>query len=414
MTKPRYLTDIIREMSFKYAKMAFISGPRQVGKTTMAKEILTSRQYGDYRNWDDKNFRKAWAKGPSQVVSQLVDKSTKKEQKPLLILDELHKDKRWKSSLKGLFDLYHGQVDILVTGSARLNIFKKGGDSLLGRYFSFRLHPLSVAELIGHRTDEPMAFVENIFKSPPRKPTKHVHDILLRLMEFGGFPDPYFNADPKFANLWRAGRLEKLIREDLRDLSRLPELSQVELLAALLPDKIGNPLSFQSLREDIEVSHDTIKRWMTYLESLFYHFTIRPYSKRLSRSLKKEPKIFLYDWAEIEIPGSRFENLVASHLLKACDYWTDSGHGMWKLSYLRNKEKEEVDFLISMKEKPILSIECKYSDVSFDPSILSFAKHIGLKHHIQIVMSPGIWQRQTIEGIDVLIASANTVLSQLV
>lgn len=233
-------------------------------------------------------------------------------------------------------------------------------------------------------------------------------------MEFGGFPDPYFNADPKFSNLWRAGRLEKLIREDLRDLSRLPELSQVELLAALLPDKVGAPLSIQSLREDIEVSHDTVKRWMNYLEHLYYHFSIRPYSKRLARSLKKEPKIYLYDWSEVGDVGSRFENLVASHLKKACDFWTDSGHGHWNLCYLRNKEKQEVDFLITLKGKPILSIECKAADLAFDTSILSFARHIGLKHHIQVVALPNVWQKQVIEGIEVVTASADTILSGMV
>ena len=301
--QPRYLTAIINDMSFKYKKMAFVSGPRQVGKTTMAKDILSTRKNGEYRTWDDIAFRRVWLKGPSQVASSLLDTSRKEKGKPLLVLDELHKDKRWKSSVKGLFDLYHEKMDILVSGSARLNIFKKDGDSLLGRFFTYRLHPFSVAELIGARNDDPDSFVQNIFTVKIQKHERDAHQILKKLMEFGGFPDPYFNADKKFWNLWRTSRIEKLIREDLRDLSRLPELSQVELLAALLPDKVGSPLSIQSLREDIEVSHDTVKRWMTYLESLYYHFTIRPYSKKLSRSLKKEPKIYLYDWSEVESVG---------------------------------------------------------------------------------------------------------------
>ena len=416
MIKNRYLADIIADMAFKYSKMAFVSGPRQVGKTTMAKHIMSLRSEGSYQTWDDIGFRKVWQKGPKQLMFSFFEHTTlrKKNRKPLLILDELHKDKRWKTSLKGLFDLHSEQIDLLITGSARLNIFKKGGDSLLGRYFSFRLHPLSVSELLGSRADDPIAAINAIFDASPEKKCGPSQKALVRLMEFGGFPDPYFNADHKFSNLWRLGRLEKLIREDLRDLSRLPELSRVELLTALLPDKVGSPLSIQSLREDLEVSHDTVTRWMNYLESLYYHFTIRPYSKRLSRALKKEPKIFLYDWSEIDRPGARFENLVASHLLKACDYWTDSGHGLWQLSYLRNKEKEEVDFLICVKDKPVLSIECKYSDSAFDPSILSFAKQIGLKQHIQILMTPGIYRRQSVNGIDIVIASADRILSHLV
>lgn len=423
MLRNRYLTEIIEQMSFRFGKMAFISGPRQVGKTTLAKTILADRGAGDYRNWDDKDFRKAWVKGPKTIATQLMEVSSraakKKTTKPLLILDELHKDKRWKQGLKGLYDLYHDDFDFLVTGSARLNIFKRGGDSLLGRYFTFRLHPLSVAELVGKRTDDPAKLIDRIFNATPHtEPSNsdpsNARDVFERLLKFGGFPDPYFNADQKFANLWRAGRLEKLIREDLRDLSRLPELSQVELMAGLLPEKVGSPLSIQSLREDIEVSHDTIKRWLMYLESLYYQFTIRPYSKRLIRALKKEPKIYLYDWSEIDHAGPRFENLVASHLLKACDFWTDSGHGPWNLTYLRNKEKAEVDFLITIKDRPILSMECKLTDVAFDPSILSFAKHVGLKHHVQLVASPNVWRRETIQGIDTVIASAEMILSRFV
>lgn len=168
----RYLSKVIDEMSFKYGKMAFVSGPRQVGKTTMAKALLSDRHNGQYCNWDDKDFRKTWVKGPKQIVSPLLKDVGIKSKTQLLILDELHKDTKWKSSLKGLFDLFHDQIDILVTGSARLNIFKKGGDSLLGRYFSFRLHPLSIAEVTGRATVDPMTLVDRLFNSAPKKAHK--------------------------------------------------------------------------------------------------------------------------------------------------------------------------------------------------------------------------------------------------
>ena len=407
MQNKRYLADIIEQSSLKYHKMAFVSGPRQVGKTTMAKAILRDRKTGEYSTWDDKSFRKLWVKGPKHVAASVLGNDRKDTIRPILILDELHKDKKWKSSLKGLYDLYHEDIDMIVIGSARLNVFKRGGDSLMGRYFSFRLHPLSLAELLERRADDPLDAIDRVFVQSVKP--KNSAKMFERLIEFGGFPDPYFNQDSKFSNLWRAGRLEKLIREDLRDLSRLPELSQVELMATLLPEKVGSPFSIQSLREDIEVSHDTIKRWMNYLESLYYHFTIRPYSKRMPRALEKEPKIYLYDWTEIDDVGSRFENLIASHLLKACEYWTDSGHGRWSQNYLRNKEKQEVDFLLTHKEKPILSIQCKYGDTTFDPSILAFARHLGIKRHIQIVGTKAIWKRVQIDGLEVLIASAEAV-----
>jgi predicted AAA+ superfamily ATPase len=413
MNKNRYLADVLEEMAFRFGKMAVVSGPRQVGKTTMARQILKARDIGAYHTWDDIDFRKVWVKGPTQVAGLVLHGTKDGERMPLLILDELHKDKKWKNSLKGLFDLFHDQMNILVTGSARLNVFKKGGDSLLGRYFSFRLHPLSVAELCDSRLDEPLSLIDTLW-SGQRKAPPSVRETFEKLLKFGGFPDPYFNADERFSNLWRVGRLEKIIREDLRDLSRLPELSQVELLAALLPEKIGSTLSIQSLRQDLEVAHDTIKRWLQYLESLYFHFVVKPYSKRLPRSLKKEPKIYLYDWSEISNEGSRFENLVASHLLKACDYWTDAGHGAWQLHYLRNKEKQEVDFLITAKGKPFISIECKVQDDTLDPAIFAFAKHLGLRHHIQIVQAPDVWRLMERDGINILVASAELVLRHLV
>jgi predicted AAA+ superfamily ATPase len=412
--RERYLAAIINKMAFGHGKMAFISGPRQVGKTTLSQRILGERSKGAYRNWDDKDFRKDWIKGPAAVTSGVPLPETAARVRPLIIFDELHKAKGWKGALKGIFDLYRNRLDIIVTGSARLNVFKKGGDSLLGRYFSFRLNPLSVAELTDRIREDPDSLIASLFVESPGKSSKICAQVFRDLMKFGGFPEPYFAADAAFANLWRRGRLEKIIREDLRDLSRLPELSQVEMLTALLPDRVGSPLSIQSLREDLEVAHDTVKRWMDYLGSLYYLFTIRPWSKSLVRSIKKEPKIYLYDWTEIDNEGARFENLVAVHLKKACEYWVDSGHEDWQLHYLRNKEKKEVDFLLTRNDRPILGIECKLAETNIDTSFLAFARHIGLKHHIQVVAQSGHWKRQTIDGITVLMASADQVLAHFV
>ncbi|MBM4253423.1 MAG: ATP-binding protein [Deltaproteobacteria bacterium] len=414
LLEERYLSNIISKMAFGFGKMAFVAGPRQVGKTTLAKDLLAKRGAGKYGTWDDKDFRKLWHKGPASLRTFLQSNGGTTTKKPIAILDEIHKDRRWKGNLKGFYDLYGTSFDVIVTGSARLNIYRRGGDSLLGRYFPFRLHPLSQAEILGKRADEPTSFIESIMSpSPPALQAGSVTKFE-RLLKFGGFPDPYLNQNDQFSALWRSGRLEKIIHEDLRDLSRLPELSQVEALALLMPDRIGSPLSVQSLREELEVAYDTVKRWLNYLENLYFHFTIRPFTTRVARSLKKEPKIYLYDWSEVEDHGARFENLVASHLLKACDYWSDCGRGQWDLRYLRDKDKFEVDFLLTNKNKPVVSFECKYSDDRFDPSVLKFAGQIGITNHIQIVAKPGIWQRREIDGLNILIASADAVLSLLV
>lgn len=220
--------------------MAFISGPRQCGKTTLAKMMASSRSSSRYYNWDDIEFRRLWTKTPKGVIPGGPGL-------PILVLDELHKDKRWKRTLKGVYDTLERPCDILVTGSACLNVYQKGSDSLLGRYFHYRLSPFSLREM--QRSD-----------------------------------------------------------------SRLPE-------------KVGSPFSTNAMREDIEVAHDTLKRWISWLKELYFLFEIEPYSKRIARSLKKEGKIYMWDYSEVRDPGARFENLVAHHLLKACQFWTDTGEG---------------------------------------------------------------------------------------
>jgi predicted AAA+ superfamily ATPase len=402
--KNRYISPYVEALALQNFKMAFISGPRQVGKTTCAKALAAEYDKETlYRNWDDKNFRRQWTKDPSSVVA--ADKGNAS----LIILDEIHKAKLWKRDLKGLYDLYGDSCNIIVTGSARLNIFKKGGDSLLGRYIPFRLHPFSLGELthLGSQ-DDSSKILAQIFSG---KPTIHnEREVYERLFEFGGFPDPFSRSSTQYLNIWHQERIEKLIREDLRDLSRIPDLSRLEMLASLLPERSGGLLSLESLREDLEVAHNTVKNWLQYLEHLYYVFLIRPYSNGVARSLKKEPKIYLWDWSEVEDLGARFENLVASALLKSCDFWTDIGRGVHQLHYLRDKEKREVDFLLTRKRKPILSIESKLSDQSLSRNFINFCKQLGISHHIQLVHQPGVWYRNEVQGIQVLQASAEYVL----
>lgn len=384
--------------------MAFVSGPRQVGKTTLAKDLCVDFDASLYQNWDETTFRRIWTKSPNSLKDKFpIDEFTKSK---LLILDEIHKAIGWKQKLKGLYDELGNDLKIIVTGSARLNIFKKGGDSLMGRYLNFRLHPLSYGELINKKVTDPENWKKKLFDKPkanyPREPIDN-------LFKLSGFPEPYLSNSEKILKIWRQSRFEKIIREDLRDISRIPELSQVEMLASLLPEKVGNPLSVQSLREDLEVAHDTVTRWLNYLNELFYFFEIKPWTKSIARSLKKEGKIYLYDWTEVENPGFRFENLIASHLLKACHFWTDTGEGHYELHYLRNKEKQEIDFLISKDKKPWLCVEAKLNDTNIDSR--STNKFIlALKcPFVQVVMKDQIFK---LEGSH-LVLSASYFLAHL-
>jgi predicted AAA+ superfamily ATPase len=398
----RYLNQGIIELALRRGKMAFISGPRQVGKTTLSKSYMNHYQQAEYKNWDESQFRKLWTKSPNLLQSSFRLEKSKDE--CLLILDEIHKGKGWKQKLKGLYDEFSDKIQIIVTGSARLNIFKKGGDSLMGRFLNFRLHPFSYGEVCNNEIFDPDKWKSTLFKK-----TKMSRDDknLLRLLEMSGFPEPYLANSQKILKIWRQSRNEKIVREDLRDLSRIPELSQVEMLTSLLPEKVGSPLSVQSLREDLEVSHDTVKRWLNYLNELYYFFELKPWSKSVPRSLKKEGKVYLYDWTEIENEGFKFENLIACHLQKACHYWTDTGEGLFDLYYLRNKEKEEIDFLIVKDKKPWLMVEAKNKDTNLNNKVIDkFIKYFQCPY-IQVINEDDIFfkkddQKLIISAVDFL------------
>jgi predicted AAA+ superfamily ATPase len=329
-------------------------------------------------------------------------------------LDEIHKARGWKRTLKGMFDTRPYPADVLVTGSARLNVYKKGGDSLLGRALHFRLHPFSQGELDrSMRPAPPSDRLAALFEQGLRR-NKAAAERFRTLLRFGGFPEPFLAADDRKAAVWRRSRVEKVIREDLRDLTRLPELSRVEMLASLLPERVGSLLSRNSLREDLEVSFDTVSRWLSALTELYYAFEIRPFAKKVARSLKKEGKLYLWDWSEVTNEGARFENLIACHLLKACDFWTDTGEGTYELRLLRNREKEEIDFLIVRDGKPWLPVEAKVSDATPLPHWRKFLRYLGTPVALQICAVSGIWQSHRIDDTTLLVASADEALRYMI
>lgn len=253
----------------------------------------------------------------------------------------------------------------------------------------------------------PEAWREDLFKSSKSSQSQ---EILQQLLEMSGFPEPFFANSLQIKNIWARGRMEKIVREDLRDLSRIPELSQVEMLVSLLPERVGSPLSVQNLSEDLEVSHGTINRWLSYLQELYYFFRIQPWTKSVPRSLKKEPKIYLFDWTEAPDLGQKFENLIASHLQKACHYWTDTGRGNFGLHYVKNKEKQEIDFLLSLNKSPWLLIEVKMSDQHIDkPKIEKFTKYLGCPF-VQVVFPPLV---RKLYSENILLTSATNFLAGL-
>lgn len=396
---------VVTEHFRQEQKMLFLMGPRQVGKTTTSREIGRIRQRKLYLNWDNLDHQSRILKGPGELAEDLRLEVVA-DDRPLLILDEIHKYPRWRSLLKGFFDTYHDACDVLVTGSARLSAFHTSGDSLMGRYFSYRMHPLSVAELVR----------PELAKAPGERPPAPVDDEALRsLVTFGGFPEPLTRASNRFATRWRRLRHQQLFREELRDLTRVHEVAKVQTLAQLVMQRVGQLVTYSSLANALDASIDSVKRWLSILESLYFHFQLRPWFRNVARSLRKEPKLYLWDWSLLEDPGMRFENLVASALLKAVHLWTDDGLGEFGLHFLRDKDKREVDFLVSRDGSPWMLVEAKLAGrAGLSSGLVHFQRHLRPKLALQVALNLPYAERDCFDLDRPAIVPARTFLSQLV
>ncbi len=347
----RYLEPVV--CSVLPRKMAFIGGPRQVGKTTLALSLVgkeADETHPAYFNWDDPR---------SAARLRRVELPPGE---PFLILDEVHKFARWRNLVKGIYDTEKSRRRIVVTGSARLDYYRKGGDSLANRYRYFRLHPFSLREMNA-------------------APSRSDVDAMLH---FGGFPEPLLRQDERELRIWQRDRIARVVRDDLRDLEQVREISLVEQLVDLLPSRVGSPLSVKSLREDLGVDHKTVERWLTILENLYVCFRISPFGSAKIRAVKKERKLYLWDWSMTPEGGPRFENLVASQLLKYCHFIEDTEGYAMELRFLRDTDKREVDFVVLQDRKPLLAVECKSGERSISPAIQYFAQRTSIPRFFQV------------------------------
>jgi len=370
MLKNRYLTQYILEDL--HDKMVFVGGPRQVGKTTLAREFVAKhfRETG-YYNWDSRKDRRKMMQSDWPGSAELI------------ILDEIHKYKKWKSFVKGEYDTLKDKYRFMVTGSARLDIYRKGGDSMLGRYHYYRLHPFSLAELSGKSS------VAAIFEEIPisRIPEK---DAFVSLDKFGGFPEPFIKQNMRTLRKWHQERHDRLFREDIRDIEPVRDIVNMQLLGDMLPERASSLLSVNSLREDLEVSHRAVSSWLNILEAFYYCFRIYPFVGKNYRSLKKESKLYLWDWSEISDESARFENCIASHLLKLVYFFQDYEGYKAELNFLRNVDKKEVDFLVTIDKKPWFSVEAKLNDASVSRHLHYFKNKLNIPYSYQVVKKSGV------------------------
>lgn len=337
-------------------KVILLSGPRQVGKTTLSKQLTPSYTYLNYDSTSDRKIIHAeeWTRDVEMVI-----------------FDEVHKMKKWKSWIKGIYDVEGNFPSILVTGSARLDTYKKGGESLAGRFFAYRLHPLTIKEICSYLKEDSKTALDQI-------------------LEFGGFPEPYLKKSKQFAKRWRRTHTDTIIREDLLDLERVRDIKSIEILIDLLRTRVGSTTSFSSLSNDLQVSIHTVKHWLQILENMYVIFPVRPYHKNITRSLLKETKYYLYDTGAVDGHlGAKLENSVACALLRELHFIEDTTGSTVALYYLRDKEKNEVDFLPVIDNKPAMMVEVKLSDDSFSPSLFRFNRFFKDIKSVQIVHNLG-------------------------
>lgn len=397
MRIPRIYNSILANHYVENRQIALLVGPRQVGKTSICKPL------GVYLDFDNLDHRRLIVKGP-EAVAEFLGLNQLRETKAVVIFDKLHKHAKWKSFLKGFFDTYEERVQVAVTGSSRLDVWRKGGDSLMGRYFLYHVHPFSVGELI-----RPKVNAEKLFASPEALPIADWN----ALQEFGGFPEPFVKRDIRFANRWKTLRKQQLLREDVRELARIHELSHLELLTQLLAERSGGQLVHSHLAQDLQVSTDTIRRWVELLCNLHYGFVVRPWFKSVAKAIRKEPKWFLRDWSEVKDEGARFETLIACHLIKAVETWNDLGMGIFELRYVRDKNRREVDFLLVQDQKPWILVEAKLSDTSLSPSLRYFKELLKAPHAFQVVCNEPFVKADPFLLKDCVIVPAQTFLSML-
>ncbi len=331
-------------------KMVFVGGPRQVGKTTLALDILNGDiEHPAYLNWDTLRSR------------ALILKEELPANEPLILFDEIHKYLRWRNVIKGFYDTQKKRRKFLVTGSARLDLYRRGGDSLQGRYHYYRLHPYSHSEM---------------------QSGMKLKDIEV-LLCFGGFPEPLSKQSDRHWKRWQLERRTRVVQDDLLPLESVKDISQMDLLMSLLPDRVGAPLSIKSLSEDLLVSFVTAERWVNILEKLYYCYRIMPYTRNLKTAMRKEKKLYMWDWSLAQREGPRFENMVAGHLLKYCHFIEDTQGDRMELRFLRDKDKREIDFIVMRNNKAEFAVECKTGERQICKHIEYFSQRTDIPRFYQ-------------------------------
>ena len=389
--------------------LIMLAGPRQSGKTTFARDIV-AKDFKDvvYFNWDIVADKGRLITDP--VFFSKIPKSSVLS-KPLVILDEIHKYRDWKNYLKGIYDQFRQEYKFLITGSGRLEYSRKAGDSLAGRYLKFHIFPFTLSEL-SSANRELTDFLNNPLKDFENIDFRKTAENFRNLLELSGFPEPFIKGKKSFWSAWSNTYGQQIVRDDLTTFSDIRNLDLVETLFALIPSRVGSPFSINNLAGDLQVAFDTVKNWLLLFDSFYLTFRIAPWTIKISRSILKEKKIYLFNYPVIESEAARFENLAALELFRAVEMWKDYGWGNFALNYLRDKDKQEVDFLITKNNKPLLMIETKLSDDKPSASLINFQYILNIPA-VQLVKKEGVQKIYKNKNNNILVATAHRWLSGL-
>ncbi len=393
------INHIIRQWAldenFLYGRMSFICGPRQIGKTTLAQNHLELiKQSENYHNWDSLSLRQKFASNSFFFIENMSLPLSRENKLPIgerqwVVFDEIHKYPRWKNILKGYYDEWKNNINFVITGSARLDYLRHSGDSLVGRYFLFRMNPLHPHDLTAFILDQDSAWHPKVPQIPFDLPDKSFQDATTKLYNISGFPEPVRVGTRAFYERWKNNHISLITSEDIRDLSRIIHVQKLQTLVFLLPERVGSPLSLNKLKSILGCAHASIKNWLEALKKVYLVFDIAPYAASLTRSVRKEHKYYFWDWGLLEDSGKRFENFIAVQLQRAVSAWNEWGKGDYQLMYVRTKDGREVDFIITEKDKPYLLIECKMNEKNLAPNLKYFKNRMKVPIAFQVINKPG-------------------------
>lgn len=400
----RIYRSVIEAHLRDYQQMIILTGPDAIGKTTLMEEIINDLKYALYLNWHVDSHCESVLEGPEKVYKKVASSNVHSKKFPVIFFDELNLYKNWKNLLKGYYDVLSSRCRFVIAINERVDTYRAGKDSMMGRYFSYRIHPLTVSELCGRSN----------FSNEYISPCKISMEDWNNLLAFGGFPEPFQKSTKSFHTRWSNECQNQLIKENIRNLTKINDLHRIGLFAKILKKNVGLIVSLNKIASDLQVTAPTVQSWFTVLSNYYYGFGLSPWSNNVKRSLRKAQKFYLSDWSQIKESNKRIENLVACHLKKAVDFWSDIGLGSYELYYLCDKDKREVDFLVVKDQEPWLMVDVGFKNKSLSQNLLRFQEQLKVPYVFQVVSDLPYVDKDCFSVNKPVIVPLMTFLSQLI